>query len=248
MFRALQYAMLIVLVGLSVPISVSAQEDSMTSCENNDPLGAAPSIGVRAMMVLNSLQTGDTSAALNFINPDTYIQHNLSAPDGRDGFLGLLSVTSSNDNPNSYVNTQRILVNGNMVVAHTEYFFEVLGGGLTAFDVFRFDDDGLIVEHWDNLQPVAEPNPSGRTAIDGDVTITDLDKTQENCELVINFVNTFWVEGNRDIDLTQYINAETYIQHNTNIGDGLDTMIAAVSGLPENNLVAQYNSIELVVA
>ena len=218
----------------------------MALCDKVETIEVAPSIEARALMVLNSLQTGDPTAAENFINPETYIQHNLGAPDGRDGLLGLLPITG--ENPNSSVNTRRVLVSGNMVALHTEYNLELFGGQLTAFDIFRFDDNGLIVEHWDNLQPVVEPNPSGRTAIDGSVIVSDLDKSEENCQLVVDFVNAVLVGGGEGVDLTQYINPEMYLQHNTQIADGLDGLGAALGAMAENNQVMRYAEIHLVVA
>jgi hypothetical protein len=40
------------------------------------------------------------------------------------------------------------------------------------------------MEHWDNLQEMARPNPSGHSMIDGPTEARDLDKTYANKELV----------------------------------------------------------------
>ena len=61
-------------------------------------------------------------------------------------------------------------------------------GEQVAFDIFRFDEEGLIAEHWDNLAAKAEPNHSGHTQIDGYDKLEDLNKTEENRELVKNFL------------------------------------------------------------
>ena len=53
-------------------------------------------------------------------------------------------------------------------------------GEQVAFDIFRFDENGKIAEHWDNLAAKAEPTPSGRTQIDGTMELKDLDKTEAN--------------------------------------------------------------------
>jgi len=59
---------------------------------------------------------------------------------------------------------------------HTNYNFF---GPKVGFDVFRFEN-GLIVEHWDNLdEKVTTNNPSGRSQLDGATQVTDLDKTEE---------------------------------------------------------------------
>ena len=61
-------------------------------------------------------------------------------------------------------------------------------GEQVAFDIFRFDEDGEIAEHWDNLTELAVANPSGHTQIDGTMELADLDKTEENRELVKAFL------------------------------------------------------------
>ncbi|MBB5539121.1 hypothetical protein [Rhizobium giardinii] len=53
------------------------------------------------------------------------------------------------------MNTMWVFQVGDLVFAHTDYnFFELKIG----FDIFRFKN-GKIVEHWDNLQETAGPNP-----------------------------------------------------------------------------------------
>ena len=107
---------------------------------------------------------------------------------------------------------------------------------------------GLVVEHWDNLIPLAEPNPSGHTQTDGSITITDLDKTQENCELVIEMIDKLLLGSDPDADISNYINPENYVQHNPAVADGLEGFGAFMGSLAENNQVMGYSEIHLVVA
>jgi predicted SnoaL-like aldol condensation-catalyzing enzyme len=245
MHRKFLSLLLLLLLTLSASAVVSAQ-DNTDLCAADEVAEVAPSRSVRAMMLLNSLQTGDTTTIEAYVNPDTYIQHNLSVPDGRDALIAAASAVGSD--PTSVFTPHRVLESGNLVALHSEYNLAAFGGALTGFDIFRFDDNGLIVEHWDNLQPVVAPNPSGRTAIDGALEITDLDKTRENCEFVVEFVTAALVEGRADLDFTQYINPDMYLQHNTGFADGLDGLFAAFGALAEANQILSYNSIELVVA
>lgn len=62
------------------------------------------------------------------------------------------------------------------------------GNDRVAFDIFRFDNNGLISEHWDNLSPLSLPNPSGHTQIDGSLEVKDRDKTEENRKLIKEFL------------------------------------------------------------
>lgn len=84
------------------------------------------------------------------------------------------------------MHTIRAYEDGNKVFMQTVYNFAGVGEQV-AFDIFRFDEEGKIIEHWDNLTTKAQPNPSGRTQIDGQLEARDLDKTKENRQIVKNF-------------------------------------------------------------
>src|SRR5215218_6777314 len=99
--------------------------------------------------LLKSIETGDT-APVGVINPEKYIQHNLAAADGLQGFGELMAQLPPNS---ARANTVRVFQDGDKVFAHTEYDFF---GPKIGFDIFRFED-GKIVEHWDNIQETAAP-------------------------------------------------------------------------------------------
>jgi predicted SnoaL-like aldol condensation-catalyzing enzyme len=110
--------------------------------------------------LLKSIETGD-STPVGYINPKQYIQHNLGAKDGLEGFGELMAQLPANS---ARVKTVRVFQDGDYVFAHSEYDFF---GPKIGFDIFRFEN-GKIVEHWDNLQETpASPNPSGHTMTDG---------------------------------------------------------------------------------
>jgi len=107
----------------------------------------------QAINLLKSIETG-ASEAVGAINSSKYIQHNLAVADGLAGFGALLQQLPEGS---ARVNTVRALQDGDFVVTHSEYDFF---GPKIGFDIFRFEN-GKIVEHWDNLQETAGPNPSG---------------------------------------------------------------------------------------
>ena len=77
-----------------------------------------------------------------------YIQHNPLVPDGLDGVMGFLKQAGRIRNE-----VKRIAIDGDLAFVHVRYLD--WGGQETAgVDIFRFDADGKIVEHWDVLQPV----------------------------------------------------------------------------------------------
>jgi predicted SnoaL-like aldol condensation-catalyzing enzyme len=186
----------------------------------------------KAVAVLNSIETGD-QAAIGYINPTEYTQHNLSIGDGLSGFGAALQALPKNS---AKVNVVRSFTDGNYVFTHTDYNFF---GPKIGFDLFKFED-GLIVEHWDNLdEKSATPNPSGRTQIDGPTAVKDLDKTAENKALVADFVDTILVNGEFD-KLNSFFDGDNYHQHNTMIADGLSGLGEALKAMAEQGITMVY--------
>jgi predicted SnoaL-like aldol condensation-catalyzing enzyme len=100
-----------------------------------------------------------------------------------------------------------------------------------------------------NHEPASEwvdDTVSGHTQIDGPTEPTDLDKTEENKALVAAFVNDVLKNGRFD-KLTDYVSSETYIQHNPQVGDGLEGLGAFVDSLTEEGLSMVYEEIHTVV-
>jgi predicted SnoaL-like aldol condensation-catalyzing enzyme len=186
----------------------------------------------KAVAVLNSLETRDESVALDYISDETYIQHNLAAGDGREGFLSLFEIPDVEFK----VSVVRAFEDGDFVFTHTVYDFF---GPKVGFDVFRFKD-GKIVEHWDNLQEVAPQTVSGRGQVDGPTEATDLERTQENKILVEGLVNDVFL-GKNPQRITEYISTEKYYQHNPGVADGLDGLGAALEGLAKAGMPMTYS-------
>lgn len=210
-----------------------------TGCSDNDDNNPTLSDKDKVVALLKSIETGDAEP-IAYINPNKYIQHNLTIADGLAGFGAFLGTLPEGT---SKVNTVRAFQDGNYVFTHTDYY---LGGAIIGFDIFRFEN-GLIVEHWDNLQTKPETNnPSGHSMIDGATEITDLDKTVENKVLVEQFVKDVLMGQNPD-NLTSYFDGDTYIQHNPSIADGLSGLGDALAWMAENGITMVYDRIHKVL-
>ena len=120
-------------------------------------------------------------------------------------------------------------------------------GEQVAFDIFRFDDEGKIAEHWDNLADKAAPNPSGRTQTDNVAPVKDLEKTEENRKLVKEFLYDV-MQGNNPAKTPEYFDGDTYIQHNTGIADGLSGLSSALEALAAQNIHMIYTKVHQVLA
>jgi len=181
--------------------------------------------------VLKSIETGD-SEPIAYINPSKYIQHNQAVADGLAGFGALLQQLPEGS---AKVNTVRVFQDGNYVIAHTAYNFF---GPKIGFDIFRFED-GLIVEHWDNLQEQVTETASGRSQVDGSTEVTDVDQTEANKTLVKNLLNDVFFGANPD-KITDYISTTQYMQHNPAVKDGLAGLGEALTALAEAGMPMKY--------
>ena len=198
----------------------------------------------KALELINTFATGDTDKAKSLL-AEGYIQHNLAYGTGRDAFIGSVEYLASAP-VKTTVNNIRAFEDGDKVFLQTVYNFAGTGEQV-AFDIFRFDENGLIAEHWDNLTAKAAPNLSGRTQIDGTMELKDLNKTEENRKLVENFLVD--VMQNRHPEKTaSYFDGDTYIQHNTNIADGLSGLGAALAAMAKQGIQMIYTTTHQVLA
>lgn len=199
----------------------------------------------KALALIRTFATGDTETAARLLD-ENYIQHNLAYGTGEAAFLGSVEYLASAP-VKTTVNNIRAFEDGDYVFLQTVYNFAGAGEQV-AFDIFRFDEDGEIAEHWDNLAPLADqPNPSGRTQIDGAMEITGLDKTEENRQLVKNFLYDV-MQGNNPDKTADYFDGDAYLQHNTAIADGVSGLNAALSALAQQGIQMIYDETHMVLA
>lgn len=198
----------------------------------------------KAMALINTFATGDTEKAKELL-ASGYIQHNLAYGTGAEAFVGSVAYLASTP-VKTTVNNIRAFEDGDKVFLQTVYNFAGAGEQV-AFDIFRFDADGKIAEHWDNLAAKAELNPSGHTQIDGYDSLEDVDKTEDNRELVRNFLVDV-MQGKHPEKTPEYFEGDTYVQHNIGIADGQSGLGAALEALDKQGIAMIYDTVHQVLA
>ena len=197
----------------------------------------------KALALIGTFVSGDTAKAKELLAPG-YIQHNLAFGTGADAFVAAVEGLAQAP-VKTTVNNIRAFEDGDKVFLQTVYNFAGAGEQV-GFDVFRFDADGKIAEHWDNLADKAAPNPSGHTQIDGTLEKKDVDK-EETRNVVAGFVGDV-LRGENPDKLTSYYDGDKYIQHNTAIADGLSGLGAALEAMAKQGISMVYNKTHMVLA
>jgi predicted SnoaL-like aldol condensation-catalyzing enzyme len=109
---------------------------------------------VRSLIEDGLMRGGNPENLSKYISEDKYIQHNKEVADGLEHFQKLASM------PNRPLNYDEIVMmvgQGNFVatLCKANWNDGALNQDYAQVDIFRIED-GKIVEHWDNVEPVPE--------------------------------------------------------------------------------------------
>jgi predicted SnoaL-like aldol condensation-catalyzing enzyme len=115
--------------------------------------------------IYDILETAPTPENLRPYISDSYIQHNTLIPDGYIP-LAMMFSASVAEYPVE-IDVHKVMVSGDWAFAHVN--FRNLSNndpddlGTAAVDIYLYDADGMVAEHWDVLQgvPTHSGNPNG---------------------------------------------------------------------------------------
>ena len=99
--------------------------------------------------------------------PHLYIQHNPLAESGAPAFIDFVN-TFTAAFPDMHIDIRRVVAECDLVVTHglltgAEPIFTELGSKVV--DIFRLDEHGKIVEHWDVLAPISPTSANGNPEV-----------------------------------------------------------------------------------
>ena len=194
-------------------------------------------------LYLDGIRDGGAREAIEAYTGDRYTQHSTGVRDGVEGFVEFFEPFIAR-NPNRDIQIGRSLVDGSHVFLHA---YQNLNNGEAQWvttDFFDTDENDKIIEHWDVISAYSDTIPSGHTSIDGPTEIEDLDKTEENKELVRKLLKDALMPGGDPSRIAEYISTERYIQHNKDVPDGLEPFMALATA-PDRPL--NYTEIVLMV-
>ena len=174
-------------------------------------------------LYLEAIRDGNYVEAINAYAGAQYTQHSTPVKDGVEGFIEFFADFVQR-NPTREIQIIRGFEDGPYVFLHV---VQILDNGRYRYvtaDIFDTDDTGKLIEHWDIIEELRETTTGGRSQVDGPTEILDLDKTEDNKQLVIRFANAVLLAGDYN-RLSEFMTPD-YAEHSPDVADGVESLEA----------------------
>lgn len=197
---------------------------------------------LKAKQYHTAVSNYDESTIIKMVRED-YIQHNPKVPTGRAAFVAMIPKLKEHG---SKIENIRMFEDGKHIIMHHKWINAAPFGfdETAAFHIIRFDDEGLIAEHWNVMAELGAPNGSGRTLLNGEIAIKDIEKTENNKAKIEELFNVFINDTiEKQIEcIPQFFNKEFH-QHNPHFADGIQSLTQA---LKDDKYFPRYNKQHVV--
>ena len=134
---------------VSETASGRTQTDGPTEVSDLDKTEENKALAVA--LIEDVLMGKDPAKITEYISAESYAQHNPRIADGLSGIIETVEALTAQGNMFVYKEIHAVLGEGNFVLTVSEG--EWSGQTQAFYDLFRMED-GMIVEHWDVIQPV----------------------------------------------------------------------------------------------
>ncbi|MGH8926634.1 MAG: nuclear transport factor 2 family protein [Acidimicrobiia bacterium] len=196
-------------------------------------------------LYLDGIRDGNVREAVRKYTGERYTQHSTGVRDGAEGFIEFFEPFLER-NPDRDIRIVRAFEDGRHVFVQA---YQSLNGGQSKWvttDLFDTDDQDRIIEHWDVISAWSDQSVAGHTQIDGPTEITDLAQTENNKKVVREFLAEVLQKGQGE-RITDFISADTYLQHNPLVGDGIEGIQAFMGQLAEQGQSMVYEDVAFVL-
>ncbi|WP_422090088.1 nuclear transport factor 2 family protein [Tenacibaculum ovolyticum] len=174
---------------------------------------------------------------------ENYIQHNPKVPSGREAFVSMVPKLKGYG---SKIENIRMLEDGDHIIMHHKWINATPFGfdQAAAFHIIRFDDGGLIAEHWNVMEGMVLPNVSGRSLLDGETEVKDLQKTGGNKSKITELFNILISENVGKIieSIPQFFH-RGFHEHSAVLNDGVENLMNTIK---EGALFPSYKKQHIV--